>query len=89
LKCYIFQGVVRPKIQVISDEETKSEALTSLYKWPQLDAVAADQSQLLISVSTKRTSVKQSPDCISQLEAGDNLPKTAETRKMILIEELD
>ncbi|XP_039518550.1 dynein assembly factor 1, axonemal [Pimephales promelas] len=83
------QSVVRPKIQVISDEETESEALTSLYKWPQLDAEAADQSQLLISVSTKRTSVKQSPDCISQLEAGDNLPKTAETRKMILIEELD
>ncbi|XDV18407.1 hypothetical protein PO909_024107 [Leuciscus waleckii] len=84
------QSVVRPKIQVISDDETESEAVTSLYHWPQLDAVAHDQSQLLFSVSTKRTSVKQqSPDCISQLEAGDNFPKTAETRKMILIEELD
>ncbi|XP_056123331.1 dynein axonemal assembly factor 1 [Rhinichthys klamathensis goyatoka] len=84
------QGVVRPKIQVMSDDETESEAVTSLYHWPQLDAVAPDQSQLLISVSTKRTSVKQqSPDCISRLEAGDNFPKTAKTRKMILIEELD
>ncbi|XP_077084614.1 dynein axonemal assembly factor 1 isoform X2 [Siphateles boraxobius] len=84
------QSVVRPKIQVISDGETESEAGTSLYHWPQLDAVAPDQSQLLFSVSTKRTSVKQqSPDSISQLEAGDNFPKTAETRKMILIEELD
>lgn len=89
-KCYIFQSVVRPKIQVVSDDETESEAVTSLYHWPQLDAVAPDQSQLLFSVSTKRTSVKrQSPDCISQLEAGDNFPKTPETRKMILIEELD
>ncbi|XP_048040186.1 dynein axonemal assembly factor 1 isoform X1 [Megalobrama amblycephala] len=84
------QSVVHPKIQVISGDETESEAVTSLYHWPQSDAVAPDQSQLLISVSTKRTSVKQqSPACISQPEAGDDFPKTAGTRKTVLIEELD
>ncbi len=55
----LFQSVIRPKIQVISGDDTESEAVTSLYNWPQSDAVATDQSQLLINVFTKRTSVKQ------------------------------
>ncbi|XP_016421588.1 dynein axonemal assembly factor 1 [Sinocyclocheilus rhinocerous] len=84
------QSVIRPKIQVISGDDTESEAVTSLYHWPQSDAVATDQSQLLINVSTKRTSVKQqSPAFSSQAEAGDDFPKPEENRKTILIEELD
>uniref|UniRef100_A0A671MDU3 Dynein, axonemal, assembly factor 1 n=1 Tax=Sinocyclocheilus anshuiensis TaxID=1608454 RepID=A0A671MDU3_9TELE len=73
---YIFQSVIRPKIQVISGDDTESEAVTSLYHWPQSDAVATDQSQLLVNVSTKRTS------------AGEDFPKPAENRKTFLIEEL-
>ncbi|XP_073692724.1 dynein axonemal assembly factor 1 [Garra rufa] len=84
------QSVICPKIQVISDEDTESEALTSLYHWPQSDAVATDQSQLLINVSTKRTTLKQqSPDFTSQPEAGDDFPKPEENRRTVLIEELD
>ncbi|XP_058638563.1 dynein axonemal assembly factor 1 isoform X2 [Onychostoma macrolepis] len=84
------QNVMRPKIQVISGDDTESEAVTSLYNWPQSDAVATDQSQLLINVSTKRTSVKQqSPAFSSQAEAGDDFPKPEENRKTVLIEELD
>ncbi|XP_067307235.1 dynein axonemal assembly factor 1 isoform X2 [Pseudorasbora parva] len=83
------QSVIHPKIQVISGDESESEAVTSLYHWPESDAVAPDQSQLLISVSTKRTSVnQQSSAFISQPESGD-FSKTAETRKTVLIEELD
>ncbi len=86
---YIFQSVIHPKIQVISGDDTESEAVTSLYHWPQSDAVATDQSQLLIDVFTKRTSVKQqSPAFSSQAEAGDDFPKQEENRKT-LIEELD
>ncbi|KAL0189085.1 hypothetical protein M9458_016184, partial [Cirrhinus mrigala] len=74
-------------IQVISDEDTESEAVTS---WSQSDAVATDQSELLINVSTKRTAIKQqSPDFTSQPEAGDDFPKPAENSKTVLIEELD
>ncbi|XP_026067660.1 dynein axonemal assembly factor 1 [Carassius auratus] len=84
------QSVIRPKIQVISGDDTESEAVTSLYHWPQSDSVATDQSQLLINVSTKRTSVKQqSPAFSSQVEAGDDFPKPKENRKTVLIEELD
>uniref|UniRef100_A0A672MY27 Dynein assembly factor 1, axonemal-like n=1 Tax=Sinocyclocheilus grahami TaxID=75366 RepID=A0A672MY27_SINGR len=84
------QSVIRPKIQVISGDDTESEAVTSLYHWPQSDAEATDQSQLLINVSTKRASVKQqSPAFSSQAEAGDDFPKPEENRKTILIEELD
>lgn len=86
----LFQSVIRPKIQVISGDDTESEAVTSLYNWPQSDAVATDQSQLLINVFTKRTSVKQqSPAFSSQAEAGDDFPKPEENRKTVLIEELD
>ncbi|XP_050971386.1 dynein axonemal assembly factor 1 isoform X2 [Labeo rohita] len=84
------QSVICPKIEVISGEETESEAVTSLYHWPQSDAVATDQSQLLINVSTKRTVVKQqSPDFTSQPETGDDFQKPVENRKTVLIEELD
>ncbi|XP_059385820.1 dynein axonemal assembly factor 1 isoform X2 [Carassius carassius] len=84
------QSVIRPKIQVISGDDMESEAVTSLYHWPQSDSVATDQSQLLINVSTKRTSVKQqSPAFSSQEDAGDNFPKPKENRKTVLIEELD
>uniref|UniRef100_A0A9J7ZR57 Dynein axonemal assembly factor 1 n=1 Tax=Cyprinus carpio carpio TaxID=630221 RepID=A0A9J7ZR57_CYPCA len=84
------QSVIRPKIQVISGDDTESEAVTSLYHWPQSDAVGTDQSQLLINVSTKRTSIKQqSPAFSSQAEAGDDFPKPEENRKTVLIEELD
>ncbi|KAL1271462.1 hypothetical protein QQF64_030478 [Cirrhinus molitorella] len=84
------QSVIHPQIQVICDEDTESEALTSLYHWSHSEAVDTDQSQLLINVSTKRTAVKQqSPDFTSQPEAGDDFPKPAENRKTVLIEELD
>lgn len=83
-------------IEVISDDETESEAtcITNVYQRPQSETVAPDQSQLLISVSSKRTSVKhQNPVFTSQrtamkLEEGDVLPK-AENKRIVLIEELD
>ncbi|XP_043099665.1 dynein axonemal assembly factor 1 [Puntigrus tetrazona] len=82
-------SVVRPKIQV-SGDDMESEALTSLYHFPQSDTVSTDHSQLLINVSTKRTSVKQqSPSFSGQAEAGDDFPKPEENRMTVLIEELD
>lgn len=81
---------MRPKIEVISSIDTESEAVRSLYPWPHSDAVALDQSQQLISVSTTRNSVKQQSTAFTSLaEAGDDVPKAAEKRKTVLIEELD
>nr|Q7ZV84.2 RecName: Full=Dynein axonemal assembly factor 1; AltName: Full=Leucine-rich repeat-containing protein 50 [Danio rerio] len=84
------QSGMRPKIEVISSIDTESEAVRSLYPWPHSDAVALDQSQQLISVSTTRNSVKQQSTAFTSLaEAGDDVPKAAEKRKTVLIEELD
>lgn len=85
----------RPIIEVISGDETESEAITNVFQQSQSEAVAPDQPQLLINLSTKRTSVKQqSPVFISQRttmkpEDEDVLQKAKENKMTVLIEELD
>lgn len=81
-------------IEVISGDETESEAITNVYKRSQSESVAPDQPQLLLDVFTKRTSVKQqSPVFTSQRSTmkseDDILQKTKENKMTVLIEELD
>ncbi|KAI7814009.1 dynein axonemal assembly factor 1 [Triplophysa rosa] len=88
------QSVFRPMIEVISGDETESEAITNVYQQSQSEAVAPDQPQLLINVSTKRTSVMQrSPVFTSQrtMKPEDEhvLQKAKENKMTVLIEELD
>ncbi|XP_052001061.1 dynein axonemal assembly factor 1 [Xyrauchen texanus] len=88
------QSMVRPKIEVISGDDD-TEAVASLYHWPQTEEVTPDQSQLLFRVSTKRTSVKQQNAVFTcqrnamETETGDVFQKTAKNKKTVLIEELD
>ncbi|XP_056607359.1 dynein axonemal assembly factor 1 isoform X2 [Triplophysa dalaica] len=89
------RSVFRPMIEVISGDETESEAITNVFQQSQSEAVAPDQPQLLINFSTKRTSVKQqSPVFTSQRttmkpEDEDVLQKAKENKITVLIEELD
>lgn len=88
LPASFFQSVLHPMIEVISGDEAESEAV-NVYHRAQSEAPDPDQSQLLISVFSKRASVRQQSTVFMQQQGESFLPKAKENKTNVLIEELD
>nr|XP_055058048.1 dynein axonemal assembly factor 1 [Misgurnus anguillicaudatus] len=82
------QSVLHPMIEVISGDDAESEAV-NLYHRAQSEAPDPDQSQLLISVSTRCSSVRQNSTVFMQQQGDSFFPKAKENKTTVLIEELD